>query len=542
MVLVVAAATLAAYALSRVRLPGRDLLLYVLLLFCSVVSRTAAMVPLFLLVFELGLINTYLGVTLVLTGGLLPAAIFILKDFTDTTPTSYEESARVFGASPFQILRDVVVPLVRPGMAVIAVWTIVNGWGNFLIRWSPTASTPRAARPTCACCRPSPAVLGAGGGHVPVRAAPLRLPLLRRDQALMAEVVLSSLVKEFPGGVRAIDRLDLRIDDGEFFALLGLSGCGKTTLLRTIAELEAPTSGTIEIGGRDVTRVSPGGRDVAMVFQDYALYPHMTVTDNIAYPLKVKRVPKAERQRTATEAGASLQLEATMERRPGQLSGGQQQRVALARAIAYRPHVFLFDEPLSNLDARLRLEARSFLKRLQQELGTTTVRHPRPVRGPGPGRPHGRDGRRAGPAAGHAGRGVPAPGQPVRGRLHRLDPDEPAGGHRGRRRAAGRPLPPAGAGPQLSAGDKVVVGVRPEYAELAHDERPGAIAGRVTLLQSLGSAFLVSVDSDGVLAPVTVPEGRQPAVGDRAFLVPDPKRLLVYRADDGELVGAGQPA
>jgi multiple sugar transport system permease protein len=133
MVLVVAAATLAAYALSRVRLPGRDLLLYVLLLFSSVVSGTAAMVPLFLLVFELGLINTYLGVTLVLTGGLLPAAIFILKDFTDTTPTSYEESARVFGASPFQILKDVVVPLVRPGMAVIAVWSIVNVWGNFLI-------------------------------------------------------------------------------------------------------------------------------------------------------------------------------------------------------------------------------------------------------------------------------------------------------------------------------------------------------------------------------------------------------------------------
>jgi multiple sugar transport system permease protein len=133
MALVVAAATLAAYALSRVRLPGRDLLLYVLLLFSSVVSGTAAMVPLFLLVFELGLINTYLGVTLVLTGGLLPAAIFILKDFTDTTPTSYEESARVFGASPFQILRDVVVPLVRPGMAVIAVWSIVNVWGNFLI-------------------------------------------------------------------------------------------------------------------------------------------------------------------------------------------------------------------------------------------------------------------------------------------------------------------------------------------------------------------------------------------------------------------------
>ena len=133
MALVVASATLAAYALSRVRLPGRDLLLYVLLLFSSVVSGTAAMVPLFLLMFQLDLVNTYLGVTLALTGGLLPASIFILKDFMDGTPASYEESARVFGASPLQVLRDVVAPLVRPGLAVIAVWTLVNVWGNFLM-------------------------------------------------------------------------------------------------------------------------------------------------------------------------------------------------------------------------------------------------------------------------------------------------------------------------------------------------------------------------------------------------------------------------
>jgi multiple sugar transport system ATP-binding protein len=362
----------------------------------------------------------------------------------------------------------------------------------------------------------------------------------------MAEVVLSSLVKEFPGGVRAIDRLDLRIEDGEFFALLGPSGCGKTTLLRTIAGLEAPTSGTIQIGGRDVTRVQPGGRDVAMVFQDYALYPHMTVLDNIAYPLKVKRVPKAERHRTAAEAGASLQLEATMERRPGQLSGGQQQRVALARAIAYRPQVFLFDEPLSNLDARLRLEARSFLKRLQHELGTTTVyvTHDQSEALALADRM----------AVMDAGR-VRQLGTPVEvfrrpanlfvagfigsTPMNLLEATVDDGGLRvGRSRL---PLP-ADAGPHLAAGDKVVVGVRPEYAELAPSERPGALAGRVTLLESLGSAFLVSVESDGVRAQVTVPEGRQPAVGDHAFVVPDPERLLVYRADDGELVGAGQPA
>ncbi|MFV2063809.1 MAG: carbohydrate ABC transporter permease [Chloroflexota bacterium] len=133
MLLVVATATPAAYALSRVNLPGRDLLLYLLLLFSSIVTGSAAMVPLFLLIFNLGLINTYLGVILVLTAGLLPAAIFILKDFTDSTPKSYEESAMVFGASSFQILRDIVLPLIRPGLAVIAVWVMVNVWGNFLM-------------------------------------------------------------------------------------------------------------------------------------------------------------------------------------------------------------------------------------------------------------------------------------------------------------------------------------------------------------------------------------------------------------------------
>ena len=133
MAIVVFLAALAAYALSRVRIPGRNLLLYVLLLFSSIVTGSAAMVPIFLLVFDLGLINSYSGVILVLTGGLMPAAIFILKDFMDTIPASYEESARVFGANSFQVLRDIVAPVARPGLAVIAVWTIVNVWGNFLI-------------------------------------------------------------------------------------------------------------------------------------------------------------------------------------------------------------------------------------------------------------------------------------------------------------------------------------------------------------------------------------------------------------------------
>ncbi|MEP7179064.1 MAG: ABC transporter ATP-binding protein, partial [Pseudonocardiales bacterium] len=189
----------------------------------------------------------------------------------------------------------------------------------------------------------------------------------------MASVELKDLVKQYPNGVRGVDGVDLSIGDGEFFALLGPSGCGKTTLLRTLAGLEVATEGTISIGDEDVTALPPGERDIAMVFQDYALFPHMTVTDNIAYPLRIKRIRKAERVSRATETAEGLSLGALMERRPSQLSGGQQQRVALARAIACHPRVFLFDEPLSNLDARLRLEARTFLKKLQQSLGVTTV-------------------------------------------------------------------------------------------------------------------------------------------------------------------------
>ncbi|MFD0479570.1 ABC transporter ATP-binding protein [Nonomuraea thailandensis] len=189
----------------------------------------------------------------------------------------------------------------------------------------------------------------------------------------MAAIELRGLTKVYPGGVKALDALDLAIPDGEFFALLGPSGCGKTTLLRTIAGLETASGGAVVIGGRDVTGVQPGGRDVAMVFQDYALFPHMDVTDNIAYPLRIKKVAKGARRDKAAEVGARLGLDHLMDRRPGQLSGGQQQRVALARVMATQAQAYLFDEPLSNLDARLRLEARTFLKKLQRELGVTTV-------------------------------------------------------------------------------------------------------------------------------------------------------------------------
>src|SRR5919201_1108281 len=189
----------------------------------------------------------------------------------------------------------------------------------------------------------------------------------------MAEIELQEVVKTFPNGTRAVDGVDLTIEDGEFIVLVGPSGCGKTTLLRCIAGLEEVTEGAIVIGGRDVTDIDAKHRDIAMVFQNYALYPHMTVRRNIAFGLKVRRTPRREIARRIEDTARLLGLEELMDRRPLQLSGGQRQRVAMGRAIARRPRVYLMDEPLSNLDAKLRVRVRADLARLHAQLGVTTV-------------------------------------------------------------------------------------------------------------------------------------------------------------------------
>ena len=185
-------------------------------------------------------------------------------------------------------------------------------------------------------------------------------------------VTLANVYKSF-GPVEVVKGLDLEIAEGEFLVLLGPSGCGKTTALRMVAGLESLTSGRIAIGARDVTHVLPKYRDIAMVFQSYALYPHMNVAENIGYPLKLRGVPRAERDSQIRAAALKVHLEDYLGRLPRQLSGGQRQRVALARAIVRRPSVFLMDEPLSNLDAKLRSYMRAELKRLQADLGITTI-------------------------------------------------------------------------------------------------------------------------------------------------------------------------
>ncbi len=352
----------------------------------------------------------------------------------------------------------------------------------------------------------------------------------------MAGVSLRRLTKEFPGGVRALDGLDLDIADGEFFALLGPSGCGKTTLLRTVAGLETPSDGEVRIGDRVVTALPPGARDVAMVFQDYALFPHMSVQDNIAYPLKIKRQSRDQREARAGEVAAQLGLDGLMARRPAELSGGQQQRVALARAVAFAPKAFLFDEPLSNLDARLRLTARTFLKRLQRELAVTTVfvTHDQAEALALADRI----------AVMEAGRirqvGTPREvfGRPANTFVADFIGSTPMNLLRGEVRdgvvavpGGTLPLPATARGEEM-----LIVGIRPEYVTLSTEPVDGALCGSVSIVEHLGTASLVTVEADGGLIAATVPEDAEPAAGTRVWLVPQPGRVLHYDAGGGELI------
>jgi multiple sugar transport system ATP-binding protein len=353
----------------------------------------------------------------------------------------------------------------------------------------------------------------------------------------LSAVGIDELTKVFPAGTRALDRLDLDIADGAFFALLGPSGCGKTTLLRTIAGLETPTGGRIRIGGRDVTRLPPGARNVAMVFQDYALFPHMTVAENIAYPLRVKRVPKPRRLARAEQIAESLSLGGLLERRPAQLSGGQQQRVALGRAVAPEPAVFLFDEPLSNLDARLRLEARSFVKGLQHELGTTTifVTHDQAealaladriavmesgqIRQTGSPREIFHR-----PATTFVAAFIGStpmnllPGTLRDGALH----------------VASATLPMT-----ITVSDQdVIVGIRPEYLTQS-EPAPDTLAVHATITEHLGTTVLVTTETpDGQTIRAVLPEEAEPAPGAKLHLRPALARILLYDPQTTQLLPA----
>jgi multiple sugar transport system ATP-binding protein len=189
----------------------------------------------------------------------------------------------------------------------------------------------------------------------------------------VAEVTFSHVSKVFPGPTVAVEDLDLTVGDGEFLILVGPSGCGKSTALRMVAGLERISDGTISVGGVPINDIAPKNRDIAMVFQNYALYPHMTVAKNLEFGLKQRHTPRAEIARRVGDVGEMLGLDELMKRRPGQLSGGQRQRVAMGRALVREPQAFLLDEPLSNLDAKLRVQMRAELKKLHHRLGVTTI-------------------------------------------------------------------------------------------------------------------------------------------------------------------------
>ncbi|HEY3557640.1 MAG TPA: ABC transporter ATP-binding protein [Kribbella sp.] len=443
----------------------------------------------------------------------------------------------------------------------------------------------------------------------------------------MAGIDIEGLATVYPNGVRAVDGLDLHVADGEFFALLGPSGCGKTTLLRTIAGLESATEGTVRIDATDVTRMEPGKRGVAMVFQDYALFPHMNVSENITYPLKVRRVAAATRGEVASRTAGELSLDGLLERKPGQLSGGQQQRVALARAIASEGKVLLLDEPLSNLDARLRLEARTFLKKLQRDLGITTVfvthdqaealaladriavmesgrlrqlGSPREVfarpantfvanfigstpmnlltgtvTSPNDATPAAGTTRSvvtagtdrvadttgasaivdAAGAAGVDGADGASGVDGADGASAIVDADGAAGvdGADGADGADGVVGVVAVAGGSLPATTfstpadaEVTVGIRPEYLTLTPSDATGpttgpALRGTVVVAENLGTQSLVTVDCDGTLVGVTVPEEHEPAPGTPVTVTAPPSRVLLYNQESGELL-TRQPA
>ncbi len=351
----------------------------------------------------------------------------------------------------------------------------------------------------------------------------------------MAAVEFRKLNKRF-GRQTVVHDLDLSIRDGEFVVLVGPSGCGKSTTLRMLAGLEAPSSGEILIGGAVVNHLQPRQRDVAMVFQDYALYPHKTVRDNLGFGLKMRGLPRAEAEARILAAARMLGIEGLLDRRPAALSGGQRQRVAMGRAIVRRPQVFLFDEPLSNLDARLRAQVRAEIKRLHQELATTTlyVTHDQveamtlaerivilrdgrieQVGTPAEIYDH--------PANTFVGGFIGAPAMnflPARMRGSRAD----CGG--------GVLLDLSGLARRPADGEAVILGLRPEH--LHAGPGPGlGFAAPVQLLEPLGSDTLAHLAVGGAMLTARLDPRQAPAVGSRLDLHVAPADLRLFDAATG---------
>ena len=359
----------------------------------------------------------------------------------------------------------------------------------------------------------------------------------------MAEITLEQLTKVYPDGTKAVTDLDLEVGAGEFVVFVGPSGCGKTTALRMVAGLETVTSGNVKIDGQVVNDLPPKNRDIAMVFQNYALYPHMTASRNMGFALKMQGVPKAEIDRRVREAARILGLTDSLQKKPRTLSGGQRQRVAMGRAIVRNPQAFLMDEPLSNLDAKLRVEMRAEIARIQRDLGVTTVyvTHDQieamtmgdRVRG---------DAERLAAAGGHAADALREAAQSVRRGVHRLAGDEPR-----RRRARPRGRRALGAlrrtspaprrnrrstrnpGLERFEGRSIALGIRPEDMEdasLVSEDGPGRRLSVVCdIREDMGSEVYVHFNlAAQPVATKEVLEGRRRGTEDAEAGSPPSRR------------------
>ncbi len=351
----------------------------------------------------------------------------------------------------------------------------------------------------------------------------------------MAKVEFRDVRKTYPNGVEVIHGITMDVADGEFVVIVGPSGCGKSTLLRMVAGLEQITAGEIAIGDRVVNTLEPKDRDIAMVFQNYALYPHMSVRENMAYGLKIRGFPKADIEARVQQAAGILELASLLDRRPRQLSGGQRQRVAMGRAIVRQPAVFLFDEPLSNLDAKLRVQMRFEIQKMHRQIGTTslyvthdqveamTLAHRMIVMNAGKAEQIGSpmevyDDPATQFVAGFI--GSPAmnfvAGTTGEGGLVALD-----GGGRVAHRMQG-----------LGAGRKVTVGIRPEHLSPA-SAGDGLLQGPVEMVEQLGADTLTHIGHGGGTIVLRTPHEARFAVGDTLAVAAEAARVYLFDAQSG---------
>ena len=364
-------------------------MVFLLVVSALMVPLQSIIIPEYVNLAKFSLTNSYAGAILVYAALGTPFATFLMATYYRGISDELIEAAVIDGLGYERTFLWIALPLSLPAIATVTVLQFIQIWDDLLVGllFLPTRSADHHRRPGHAVGRAHhqhpradgrfPDQRDPGDRRVPdLPAAPGQGPDARHGQVRrrhVARIELDSVTKQFPDGTTAVHSLDLAVGDGELLVLVGPSGCGKTTALRMVAGLEDVTSGTISIDGRRSTTSSRRHRDIAMVFQSYALYPHLSVYDNMAFSLKYRKIAKAEIRQRVAEAARILELEPYLQRKPRQLSGGQRQRVAMGRAIVRQPRAFLMDEPLSNLDAKLRVQMRAEIAQLQRRSGVTTI-------------------------------------------------------------------------------------------------------------------------------------------------------------------------